>query len=230
MVKALLVTVYWNGHVFNPRAKVKKGRPRAQPGQSVPRWNGSLWPCPKQAFRDTAFKNQSSISLSIKAKHQQKGNSTGPGRWINLHSKELTQSKGITLVSICHSSSYRFPNNNTVQSFHTAGNSTVPLGSNYGFFLCSRRDSERLTQLWLPGLLKPPYISMYICNKSMLCNKVSMVVFILLFQSKKSPICLVHVAGSVPCATRLTDFVVQLKHSTAHSAAYKDNGTALSPG
>lgn len=121
MVKALLVTVYWNGHVFNPRARVKKGRPRAQPSQSVPRWNGSLWPCPKQAFRDTAFKNQSSISLSIKAKHQQEGNSTGPGRWINLHSKELTQSKGITLVSICHSSSYRFPNNNTVQSFTLLG-------------------------------------------------------------------------------------------------------------
>lgn len=29
---------------------------------------------------DTAFKNQSSISLSIKEKQQQKGNSTGPGR------------------------------------------------------------------------------------------------------------------------------------------------------
>lgn len=57
-----------------------------------------------------------------------------------------------------------------------------------------------------------------------------MVVFILLFQNKKSPICLVHVAGSVPCATRLTDFAVQLKYSIAHSAAHKDNGIALSPG
>lgn len=57
-----------------------------------------------------------------------------------------------------------------------------------------------------------------------------MVVFILLFQNKKSPTRLVYVAGSVPYATRLTDFAVQLKHSTAHSAVYKDNGTALSPG
>lgn len=57
-----------------------------------------------------------------------------------------------------------------------------------------------------------------------------MVVFILLFWNKKSLIRLVYVAGSVPYATRLTDFAVQLKYSTAHSAVYKDNGTAQTPG